>query len=63
MTGEVKEYPVPNLGTAAIHSAVPARDGGVWLTEQGSDKLGRWDPNTREITEYADTANDTSYIP
>ena len=47
-TGEMKEFPVPNLGTAAIHSAVPAPDGSVWLTEQGSDKLGRWDPQTRE---------------
>jgi virginiamycin B lyase len=54
VTGEVKEYPVPNLGTAAIHSAVPAADGSVWLTEQGSNKLGRWDPITREITEYQD---------
>jgi hypothetical protein len=54
VTGEVKEYPVPNLGTAAIHSAVPAPDGSVWLTEQGANKLGRWDPATREITEYPD---------
>jgi len=53
-TGVVKEYPVPTIGTAAIHSAVPAPDGSVWLTEQGSNKLGRWDPTTREITEYQD---------
>ena len=53
-TGEVQEYPVPNVGTAAIHSAVPAPDGSVWLTEQGSNKLGRWDPTTRTITEYQD---------
>jgi virginiamycin B lyase len=53
-TGEVQEYPVPNQGTAAIHSAVPAPDGSVWLTEQGSNKLGRWDPATRTITEYQD---------
>ena len=33
-------------GTAAVHSAVPAADGSVWLTEQGSNKLGRWDPVT-----------------
>ena len=46
-TGEVQEYPVPNQGTAAIHSAVPAPDGSVWLTEQGSNKLGHWDPATR----------------
>jgi virginiamycin B lyase len=54
VTGEVKEFPAPNLGTAAIHSAVPAPDGSVWLTEQGSNKLGRWDPETQKITEYQD---------
>jgi virginiamycin B lyase len=53
-TGEMKEYPVPHLGTAAIHSAVPHPDGSVWLTEQGSNKLGRWDPKTETITEYQD---------
>jgi len=56
VTGEIKEYPVPNIGTAAIHSAVPAPDGSVWLTEQVSNKLGRWDPATQTVTEYQDTA-------
>jgi virginiamycin B lyase len=55
VSGQITEYPVPNMGTAAIHSAVPHPDGSVWLTEQGSDKLGRWDPVTKEITEYQDT--------
>ena len=55
VTGEMTEYPVPNMGTAAIHSAVPHPDGSVWLTEQGSNKLGRWDPRTKDITEYQDT--------
>src|SRR2546421_5996943 len=54
-TGEMQEFPVPNVGTAAIHSAVPAPDGSVWLTEQGSNKLGRWDPETQKITEFQDT--------
>jgi len=54
-TGEMKEFPVPHLGTAAIHSAVPHPDGSVWLTQQGTDKLGRWDPKTEKITEYQDT--------
>ena len=54
-TGVVEEFPVPNIGTAAIHSAVPAKDGSVWLTEQGSDKLGRWDPDTQKITEFEDS--------
>ncbi len=55
VTGEMKEYPVPNMGTAAVHSAVPHPDGSVWLTEQGSDKLGRLDPQTKQIAEYQDT--------
>ncbi|MGD0964103.1 MAG: carboxypeptidase regulatory-like domain-containing protein [Candidatus Acidiferrales bacterium] len=53
-TGEMQDFPVPNIGTAAIHSAVPAPDGSVWLAEQGSNKLGRWDPDTQKITEYQD---------
>ena len=53
-TGEMQDFPVPNEGTAAVHSAVAAPDGSVWLTEQASDKLGRWDPNTQKITEYQD---------
>ncbi|MGD0963278.1 MAG: carboxypeptidase regulatory-like domain-containing protein [Candidatus Acidiferrales bacterium] len=57
-TGEMQDFPVPNVGTAAIHSAVPAPDGSVWLTEQASNKIGRWDPNTRTITEYQD-----AYLP
>ena len=30
-TGEMQDFSVPNVGTAAIHSAVPAADGSVWL--------------------------------
>ncbi|HXQ49984.1 MAG TPA: carboxypeptidase regulatory-like domain-containing protein [Stellaceae bacterium] len=57
-TGEVKEFKAPNIGTAAIHSAVPAQDGSVWFTEQGSNKIGRWDPGTQKITEFQD-----AYLP
>src|SRR5580704_13858295 len=57
-TGEMKDFSVPNIGTAAVHSAVPAADGSVWLTEQGSNKLGRWDPSTKQITEFQD-----AYLP
>ena len=57
-TAAVEEYRVPHLGTAAIHSAVPAPDGSIWLTQQGSNKLGRWDPQTKKIAEYQDT-----YLP
>ena len=53
-TGEIKEFRVPNMGPALIHSAVPAPDGSVWITEAGSKKLGRWDPATQQITEYQD---------
>jgi virginiamycin B lyase len=37
---------------------VPAADGSVWLTERAANKIGRWDPNTKEITEYQD-----AYVP
>jgi virginiamycin B lyase len=53
-TGEVQEFRVPYQGTATIHSAVPAPDGTVWLAEQGSDRVGKWDPATKQITEYQD---------
>jgi virginiamycin B lyase len=53
-TGEMQEFPAPNRGAAGAHSAVAAPDGTVWFTEQGSNKLGKWDPRTRKITEYQD---------
>jgi virginiamycin B lyase len=53
-TGEMQDFPVPYVGTAGIHSAVPAPDGSVWLAEQGSNKIGRWDPVTQKVTEYQD---------
>lgn len=55
-TGHVEEYTTPNVGTAAIHSVQQAPDGSMWFTQQGSDKLGHWDPATKEITEYQDTS-------
>jgi virginiamycin B lyase len=57
-TGEIQDFPVPNIGTAAVHSAVPAMDGSVWLTEQGANKIGEWDPATQKIAEFQD-----DYLP
>ena len=53
-SGEIKEFRVPHPGPALIHSAVPAPDGSVWLTEAGAKKLGRWDPATQKISEFQD---------
>src|SRR6202795_852308 len=47
-TGAMEDFPVPNVGTAAVHSAYPFSDGSVWLAEQGSNKLGRWDPKAQK---------------
>jgi len=57
-TGAMQDFPVPNVGTASVHSAFPAPDGSVWLAEQGPDKVGHWDPATQKITEYQD-----GYLP
>ena len=57
-TGEMKDFPIPFTGTGAIHSAVPAADGSVWIAEQGSNRVGRWDPATEKITEFQD-----AYVP
>jgi virginiamycin B lyase len=54
-TGKIEEFTVPNKGTASVHSAVPAPDGSVWAAEQASNKVARWDPHTKQITEYQDT--------
>jgi virginiamycin B lyase len=51
-TGAMEDFPVSFGGTAAVHSAVEAPDGSVWLAEQGPDRLGKWDPKTQKITEY-----------
>jgi virginiamycin B lyase len=51
-TGKVREFRAPFPETAAIHSAVPAPDGSVWFTEQGSNRLGRIDPRTGEVGEF-----------
>ena len=53
-TGAMQDFSVPYIGTAAVHSAVPAPDGSVWLAEQGSNKIGKWDPLTQKVTEYQD---------
>ena len=52
VTGEMKEYRVPNPGPALIHSAVPAPDGSIWVAQAGSKKLGRFDPATGQWAEY-----------
>ena len=57
-TGEMKDFPIPFAGTGGVHSAVPAADGSVWLAEQGSNRIGKWDPVTQKITEYQD-----AYLP
>ena len=38
--GEMQDFAVPNVGTAGVHSAVPAPDGSVWIAEQGSNRVG-----------------------
>jgi virginiamycin B lyase len=51
-TGELQDFPVAGPDVLRIHSAVPARDGTVWFSEQFKNKIGKLDPTTKEITEY-----------
>ncbi len=53
-TGAMEDFPVPNTDTAAVHSAWPGADGKVWIAEQGTNKLGEWDPATRQVVQYQD---------
>ena len=54
-TGAVEEFKTPSDDTASIHSAQPAPDGSVYFTMQAQNKIGRWDPATKKITEYQDS--------
>jgi virginiamycin B lyase len=54
-TGAIQEFTAPNKFPAGIHSAVEGPDGSVWFSEQAANKVGRWDPKTKLITEYQDT--------
>jgi virginiamycin B lyase len=53
-TGEMKDFRVPHVGTAGVHSAIPAPNGMVYLAEQAANQIGRWDPSTQQVTEYPD---------
>ena len=46
-TGDIQDFKVPHRGVAGIHSAVAAPDGAVWLVENRTRKVGKWDPHTQ----------------
>ena len=61
-TGKVEEYWLTppadytaKAGEVIFHSLVVAPDGTLWFTEAGRKILGKWDPATKEFTEYPDT--------
>ena len=54
-TGVVEEYRVPERRPAYIHSVQMAPNGSVWFTEQATNRIGKWDPKTKGITEYQDS--------
>jgi len=51
LTVEIKEYDVPTP-RARPHDPAVGRDGSLWVTEQGANKLGRLDLNTGQFREY-----------
>jgi virginiamycin B lyase len=60
-TGELEDFPVPSTDVLRIHSAVPAADGTVWFSEQFKNKIGRLDPQTRQVTEYEAPISGTTH--
>ena len=48
----IREWLLPTLGSRP-HDPLAARDGAVWWTGQWSSKLGRLNPSTGTMTEYA----------
>ena len=54
----LQDFVVSNRGVADIHSLVPAADGSIWLGEQSSDTLGRWDPGSQKAVEYPHAGKD-----
>jgi hypothetical protein len=46
-TGQMQDFSVPNIGAARIHSAVPAADGTVWLTESNRTRSENGIPQRR----------------
>jgi virginiamycin B lyase len=58
-SGELQDFSISYRGAAEIDSLIAAPNGSVWFAERGTNKLGRWDPGTHKIVEYADsTANE-----
>ena len=53
-TGEVQEFDVPPSTRRAlhVHSATEAPDGMVWFSEDANCKLGRFNPETKEMKVY-----------
>jgi virginiamycin B lyase len=51
-TGEQTSFPLGFAKKAGIHSAVPGVDGNIWFTEAALGRIGKLDPNTKQITEY-----------
>jgi len=54
-TGEQTSFPLGFSRKAGIHSAVPAPDGSIWFTEAALGRIGKLDPQTKQITEYPNT--------
>jgi streptogramin lyase len=60
-TGEITEYPIPNVDQASNHSVVVGPDGMIWFSEQATDTIGKMDPVTHAITRYREPSRGTKH--
>ena len=51
-TGEFKEYPV-KVARSGPHGLVADKDGNIWFTASTKNFVGKVNPKTGEITQYA----------
>jgi virginiamycin B lyase len=51
--GSLADFSVPHAGAPGIRSLLPAPDGSIWFAEQATNRLGRLDSDSGEITEFS----------
>ena len=56
--GTIKDYATPTANAEPDGIVYDPSGGDLWFTEEGADKIGRFDPQTKAMSEFSiPTAN------